>query len=58
MYGKGEDEGKKKKKKKESERERGRKERRRPVGGMPKSNLEEPPDRFQWSLHCLPAFDI
>lgn len=25
---------------------------------MPKSNLEEPPDRFQWSFHCLPAFDI
>lgn len=42
----------------EEKKMRGRKEWRRPVGGMPKSNLEEPPDRFQWSLHCLPAFDI
>lgn len=25
---------------------------------MPKGSLVEPPDRFQWSLHCLPAFDI
>lgn len=25
---------------------------------MPRSNLEEPPDRFQWSLYCLPASDI
>lgn len=42
----------------EKKKTRGRKEKRRPVGGMPKSSLEERPDKFQRSLHCLPAFDI